>query len=74
MERFLANRGKMGTLSSGFVTGTTSPTPAPVPASPVTTNKLADTSLDEQQVSTDKQFEVHSFSKAYFIIQLCPIT
>lgn len=56
MERFLATRGKMGTLSSGFVTGTTSPTPGPFPAPPVTTNKLADMSLDERQVSTDKQF------------------
>lgn len=58
MQRFLATRGKMGTLSSGFVTASKSPTPVPLPVSPVTTNKLADTSLEEQQVSIDELFEV----------------
>jgi hypothetical protein len=58
MQRFLATRGKMGTLSSGFVTASMSPAPVQVPVPPITTNKLADTSLDERQVSTDEQFEV----------------
>jgi hypothetical protein len=53
MERFLANRGKMGSLSSGFVTGTTSPATSPLPVSPAITNKVTDMSLDERQVSTD---------------------
>jgi hypothetical protein len=53
MERFLATRGKMGTLSSGLITGTTSPTQSPLPAPPVTTNKQTDMSLDDRQVSTE---------------------
>ncbi|KDR20577.1 uncharacterized protein LOC110828904 [Zootermopsis nevadensis] len=57
MQRFLATRGKMGTLSSGFVTASNSPTPVPLPVSPVTTNKLADTSLEEQQNSQDNEKE-----------------
>ncbi|PNF17158.1 hypothetical protein B7P43_G09085 [Cryptotermes secundus] len=56
MERFLATRGKIGTLSSGFVTGT-SPTPGPLPAPPVTTNKLADMSLDERQQNIQESDE-----------------
>jgi hypothetical protein len=53
MQRFLANRGKMGTLSSGFVTASLSSTPMSLPVPPAITSKLADTSLDEQQVSVD---------------------
>lgn len=64
MERFLASRGKMGTLSSGFVTGT-SPTPGPLPAPPVTTNKLADMSLDERQVSTDTILSAENFKDLF---------
>jgi hypothetical protein len=58
MQRFLAARGKMGTLSSGFVTASPSPTTVPVPVPPVATNKLADMSLDEQQVSINELFKV----------------
>jgi hypothetical protein len=51
MQRFLATRGKMGTLSTGFVTVKTSPTQTPVPVPPVTDNKLADTPVFERHVS-----------------------
>lgn len=49
MQRFLANRGKMGTLSSGIFTASTSPTQTPVPVPPVTANKLADAPVVERQ-------------------------
>jgi hypothetical protein len=71
MERFLATRGKMVTLGSGFVTGTTSPTASPLPAPPVITNKLIDMSLDERQVSTDN-VKCIDFQRLFSIIQLRP--
>jgi hypothetical protein len=68
MQRFLATRGKIGTLSSGFITVPVSPTPVPVPVSPVTTKKLADISLDEWQVSTGDLFEVPKFFRVLFLV------
>ncbi|XP_069693476.1 uncharacterized protein mdu isoform X3 [Periplaneta americana] len=54
MQRFLATRGKMGTLSSGFVTSPTSSSPAPIPAAPVAVNKVVDApSIDERQNTQD---------------------
>jgi hypothetical protein len=58
MQRFLANRGKMGTLSSGFVTASTSPTQTPVVVAPVIANKLADVPNGERQVSINNPSEV----------------
>jgi hypothetical protein len=65
MERFLATRGKMGTLSSGFVTVKASPTktpapsptktPAPVP--PVTEKKVVETPVFERNVSINNLSE-----------------
>jgi hypothetical protein len=57
MQRFLATRGKMGTLGTGFVTVKTSPTQTPVSVPPVTDNKLADTPVVERQVSINNPFE-----------------
>jgi hypothetical protein len=57
MQRFLATRGKMGTLGTGFVTVKTSPAQTPVPVPPVTDNKLADTPIVERQVSINNPFE-----------------
>ena len=57
MQRFLATRGKMGTLSTGFVTVKTSPIQTPVPVPPVTDNKLADTPVVERSVSINNAFE-----------------
>jgi hypothetical protein len=57
MQRFLATRGKMGTLSTGFVTVKTSPTQKPVPVPPVTDNKLADAPVVEGKVSINNPFE-----------------
>jgi hypothetical protein len=57
MQRFLANRGKIGTLSTGFVTVRTSPIQTSVPVPPVTDNKLADTPVAEQQVSINNPSE-----------------
>jgi len=51
MQRFLATRGKMGTLSTAYVTVKTSPsqTQTPVPVPPVTDNKLSDTPVVERK-------------------------
>lgn len=61
MQRFLATRGKMGTLSTGYVTEKTSPSqtpvPVPVPVPPVTDNKLSDTPVVERKVSINNPFE-----------------
>jgi hypothetical protein len=57
MQRFLANRGKMGTLSSGIFTASTSPTQTPVPVPPVTANKLADAPVVERQVRINNPLE-----------------
>ena len=58
MQRFLATRGKMGTLCSGFVMVKTFPNQTPVPVPPFTANKLADTPVVERQVSINNQFEL----------------
>lgn len=59
MQRFLATRGKMGTLSTAYVTVKTSPsqTQTPVPVPPVTDNKLSDTPVVERKVSSNNPFE-----------------
>ena len=57
MQRFLATRGKMGTLSSGYVTVKTSPSQTPVPVPPVTDNKLSDTPVVERKVGINNPFE-----------------
>jgi hypothetical protein len=57
MQRFLATRGKMGTFGTGFVTVKTFSAQTPVPVSPVTENKLADTPIVERQVSINNPFE-----------------
>jgi len=53
MQRFLANRGKMGTLGTGYVTVKTSPTQTPVPVPTPTDNKLSDTPVVEQKKSQE---------------------
>jgi hypothetical protein len=59
MQRFLATRGKIGTLGTTFVAVKTPPTqtPVPVPVPPVTDNKLADTPVVEKHVSINNAFE-----------------